>query len=72
MASPGDEIAAGAESHTRLRASAADREHALPPGAGAAAIPYMAGGDAENRTVAGADVTNSLRPGSPRTGFISR
>jgi hypothetical protein len=29
MASPGDETAAGAECHARLRASAADREHAI-------------------------------------------
>ena len=29
MASPGDETAAGAESHTRLRASAADHEQAI-------------------------------------------
>jgi len=146
MASPGDETAAGAESHTRLRASAADREQVIellkvafvqdritkdeldqrigkvlasrtyddldvltadiPTGltraqpteparpsdngkkviwrasaalggtvfvtAEAAAIPYMAGSDAETRTVAGADVTTSLRPGRPRTGFTSR
>ncbi len=63
---PAVTAAAAVPAGTRLIRSA------LLPGAGAAAIPYMAGSDAETRTVASADVTTSLRPGRPRTGFTSR
>jgi hypothetical protein len=39
MASPGDEVAAGAQRHARLRASAADREQVIT--AEAAALPHL-------------------------------